>query len=233
MLGLLEVLDMDALGMLLFFLGSLAFWIFLIIFIVRKIRKVDTRKSGLISIICIVASFTGLMIGAAAGDEATSKASKTSIGVVNTDPEVTRELPISVETYEQSDENYEVSKEVDTDTKTSSVAEDTKASNDDIKPIIAVEPPEPDLSEAENETVTRSQPEVNSSGGGGSNFDTYDIPSQQETSDTYVLNTNTLKIHHPTCNDVRKISPDNYATTNSSIEELMSKGYTTCGHCFR
>ena len=70
-------------------------------------------------------------------------------------------------------------------------------------------------------------------GGDGSNFDTYDIAEQQNTSETYVLNTSSLKIHHPSCNDVRKIKPENYATSSSTLDELRAQGYTTCGHCFR
>lgn len=64
-------------------------------------------------------------------------------------------------------------------------------------------------------------------------FNIYDIPEQQNTSETYVLNTGTFKIHHPDCDDVKKIKPENYATSSSSIDELISQGYTTCGHCFR
>lgn len=63
-------------------------------------------------------------------------------------------------------------------------------------------------------------------------FDTYDIAEQQNTTDAYVLNTSTLKIHHPNCDDVRKIKPENYATSSSSIDELRAQGYSTCGHCF-
>ena len=63
-------------------------------------------------------------------------------------------------------------------------------------------------------------------------FDTYDIAEQQNTTDAYVLNTSTLKIHHPNCDDVKKIKPENYATSSSSIDELRAQGYSTCGHCF-
>lgn len=67
----------------------------------------------------------------------------------------------------------------------------------------------------------------------GNNFDTYNNPSQQITADTYVLNTESLKIHHPSCRTVPKIAPQNYATSSSSILELLSQGYTTCGICFK
>ena len=68
--------------------------------------------------------------------------------------------------------------------------------------------------------------------GTGNNFNTYDNASQQQTSATYVLNTNTHKIHYPSCHSVRKIAPQNYATSDSSVEELVGRGYTTCGNCF-
>lgn len=67
----------------------------------------------------------------------------------------------------------------------------------------------------------------------GNGFDTYSIPEQQNTDETYVLNTKSLKIHHPTCNDVKKIKPDNYATSSESRDTLISKGYSLCGHCFK
>lgn len=47
---------------------------------------------------------------------------------------------------------------------------------------------------------------------------------------TYVLNTNSKKIHKPDCNDVAKIKPENYATTDDP-ETWLSWGYTNCGHC--
>ena len=79
-------------------------------------------------------------------------------------------------------------------------------------------------------TTTKSSKSSSSSGYG---FDTYNIPEQQDTEDTYVLNTSTLKIHHPTCKDVPKIKPANYATSSASTAELMAQGYTLCGHCFK
>ncbi|MBD5473630.1 MAG: hypothetical protein HDR20_12295 [Lachnospiraceae bacterium] len=65
------------------------------------------------------------------------------------------------------------------------------------------------------------------------NFNTYNNLEQQQTSDMFVLNTSTFKFHWPTCNDVKKIAPENYSTSNLSISELESQGYSTCGHCFR
>lgn len=49
---------------------------------------------------------------------------------------------------------------------------------------------------------------------------------------TYVLNTSSRKIHHANCNSVAKIKPENYATTDKSVEELLEEGYTKCGNCW-
>lgn len=64
------------------------------------------------------------------------------------------------------------------------------------------------------------------------NFNTYNNPEQQQTSDMFVLNTSTFKFHRPNCNDVKKIAPENYSTSNLSISELENQGYSACGHCF-
>lgn len=68
-----------------------------------------------------------------------------------------------------------------------------------------------------------------SSGGNAENFNTYDIPEQQNTQQ-YVLNTNTKKFHKPSCRDVKKISPKNYSTA-ASREAAIRMGYSPCGHC--
>lgn len=71
-------------------------------------------------------------------------------------------------------------------------------------------------------------------GGGSSsnsNFNTYDNENQKNTSAAYVLNTSTMKFHRPSCRDVPRISPGNYATSNQSRIDLISSGYSACGHC--
>ena len=60
---------------------------------------------------------------------------------------------------------------------------------------------------------------------------TTSIPPVQEV--TYILNTNTMKIHVPSCSSVDRISPKNYATTNLSIPELEEEGYSRCGRCLK
>lgn len=63
-------------------------------------------------------------------------------------------------------------------------------------------------------------------------FDTYDTPEQQVTTDTYVLNTKSHKIHYPSCRSAKKIKPENYSTTSVDINTLSAQGYTKCGQCF-
>ena len=48
---------------------------------------------------------------------------------------------------------------------------------------------------------------------------------------TYILNTNSKKIHIPECESVSKMSEKNKQETHKSIEELMTEGYKPCGNC--
>ena len=47
---------------------------------------------------------------------------------------------------------------------------------------------------------------------------------------TYVLNTNTKKIHYPSCSSVEKIKPKNYATTDD-YNSAIAQGYVPCKRC--
>lgn len=47
----------------------------------------------------------------------------------------------------------------------------------------------------------------------------------------YILNTNTQKIHYPTCSSVDQMQEKNKQVTDLSKEELMSQGYSPCGKC--
>lgn len=85
----------------------------------------------------------------------------------------------------------------------------------------------------ESASAGPSEPSSGSSNssGNGENFNTYDNVEQQQTTASYVLNTNTHKFHYPSCRSVKKISPENYSTSNSSRDELISQGYDSCGIC--
>lgn len=96
-------------------------------------------------------------------------------------------------------------------------------------PIVA---PAENSSPVINESVQSSSIDIGSGNGDNSYFNTYDNTEQQHTEDTYVLNTSTMKIHYPSCSSIVKIAPQNYSTTNLSVDELKSQGYSTCGICF-
>jgi methylphosphotriester-DNA--protein-cysteine methyltransferase len=64
--------------------------------------------------------------------------------------------------------------------------------------------------------------------GTANNFNTYNNTDQQNAKG-YVLNTKTKKFHLPSCNDVPKISKDNYGTA-ATRNEAIAKGYKPCGH---
>lgn len=95
--------------------------------------------------------------------------------------------------------------------------------------------PAPDPTPDPTPMATQSS-QAQSGGHGGSsgnanNFNTYDNPENQNTSAKWILNTSTMKIHYPSCSDVRRIAPHNKAESNLSESQLLAQGYTTCGRC--
>ena len=48
---------------------------------------------------------------------------------------------------------------------------------------------------------------------------------------TYILNTNTMKIHRPSCGSVNQMSEKNKKATSQSVEELEVEGYKPCKNC--
>lgn len=48
---------------------------------------------------------------------------------------------------------------------------------------------------------------------------------------TYVLNTNTMKFHKPSCPSVDSITKENKKTVKESRDELITEGYEPCGRC--
>lgn len=63
------------------------------------------------------------------------------------------------------------------------------------------------------------------------NFNIHNNPGQQQSTSSYVLNTNTNVFHYPNCRDVSKISTENYATSDGTRDDIISQGYRSCGHC--
>lgn len=47
----------------------------------------------------------------------------------------------------------------------------------------------------------------------------------------YVLNTNTMRFHYPSCSSVADMAEHNKETVNTSREELIKQGYSPCGNC--
>lgn len=55
--------------------------------------------------------------------------------------------------------------------------------------------------------------------------------SQDDTVQTYVLNTNNHKFHKPDCTAVSHMADKNKQTVNAKRSDLISQGYTACGIC--
>lgn len=69
----------------------------------------------------------------------------------------------------------------------------------------------------------------------GDNWESGDADDSSSSSDaaetTYILNTNSMKFHLPTCSSVEDMSENNKETFNGSRDELIQEGYEPCGRC--
>ncbi|MBR0127277.1 MAG: DNA/RNA non-specific endonuclease [Firmicutes bacterium] len=64
--------------------------------------------------------------------------------------------------------------------------------------------------------------------------DVSNVAGQEEKSNDkrlYVLNTNTMKFHYPSCAGVQDISDYNKQEVKATRQELINKGYDPCGMC--
>lgn len=99
--------------------------------------------------------------------------------------------------------------------------------------------PEPTVSEsapsgpapAETAAVSISAFASNGGSSDGGELVRSESPAPQQAAYDYVLNTNTMKFHYPSCNDVSKIKPENYQSAHDSRENVIAQGYVPCGHC--
>ena len=79
--------------------------------------------------------------------------------------------------------------------------------------------------ETGNKTTTEKRAEKTTSVETSSNSGS----SSQEAK--YILNTNSKKIHRPTCSSAKKMKESNKQEYTGSKNDLLAQGYTTCGIC--
>lgn len=101
----------------------------------------------------------------------------------------------------------------------------------ETEPIYEIPPqPEPELDVMSMNDVCEVRmvnTRVNSDTVSNNPFGTYEHDTNGV---TYVLNTNTKKIHYPSCDSVEKIKPKNYATTDD-YNSAIAQGYVPCKRC--
>ena len=59
------------------------------------------------------------------------------------------------------------------------------------------------------------------------------VDNGQAVTSHWVLNTNTGKIHYPSCKYVKTIKEKNYSEIDATLEELYAQGYTSCEWCLK
>ena len=80
-------------------------------------------------------------------------------------------------------------------------------------------------------TVTTTKPETTTKKPEGTTQRAETTTREANTDVAYVLNTNSMKFHYPTCSSAKTISPENYAESNKTRDQLIADGYDPCGRC--
>lgn len=72
----------------------------------------------------------------------------------------------------------------------------------------------------------------NSTQSGNGDAGTESRPSEQNvTGNSYILNTNTLKFHYPSCSSVAQMKESNKREYTGTRDEVIEMGYSSCGRC--
>ena len=168
---------------------------------------------------------------------------------IETEPETQPETEPAPETTPETEQILETSPETEPEStvalpfepipqpETESEPEETESGDmqltyeTETEPIYEIPPqPQPELevmSMNDECEVRMVNTRVNSDTVSNNPFSTYEHDTNGV---TYVLNTNTKKIHYPSCNSVEKIKPKNYATTDD-YNSAIAQGYVPCKRC--
>ena len=57
------------------------------------------------------------------------------------------------------------------------------------------------------------------------------VASQQTSTESYILNTNTKKFHRPSCSSVKQMKESNKKSSSESSDALIAAGYDPCKKC--
>lgn len=76
-----------------------------------------------------------------------------------------------------------------------------------------------DYATGESEAIVEDEPQSES------------LSEERDSGETYVLNTNTMKFHFPSCSSVDDIKERNKQIYEGSREELLERGYQACKRC--
>ena len=79
--------------------------------------------------------------------------------------------------------------------------------------------------------VSKNQNADTFGGIGGNSTQQGGTSSGSSEEQNYVLNTNSMKFHYPSCSSAKKISPKNRQDYFGSREDLIDQGYAPCGSC--
>ena len=128
-------------------------------------------------------------------------------------------LDLFCDSCDPDGDNIEGIKTVSASAETTSALPATESSFEEEKSVDEdVEPEEPAAEVLIEEPVVEETPPETA-------------PPVEDNGRDYVLNTNTKKFHYPSCSSVSDIKPSNRKDFHGTRDEVINKGYKSCGRC--
>ena len=203
-------------GILAFLIGTIAFIISLFCLVIGKAMGVSVKGNVIMTLGFMVTVVVGFLC---MGPISVSQASaQTSVRTISES---------AIATYDSKQSNDTAPTNDYSDAESLIVPVVTEPGYDDevVDRVLAVEQDYTYDDDYSSDTIDNR--------GNASNFDTWYIPENSETNESYVLNTNTHKVHYPDCRDVPKIAPQNYEPWSGNLKDFLSANpeYSACKHC--
>lgn len=216
------------------FFGLLFFLIRLIIHAVKK-TPMKSDKAGMLLCVVLFGAGVAMTPENAESDDTRRVSDKPDESIMQVDvPALKIPEPPTDQSADKSISSPDVSEPQEPAVSSSAQPLPPDPQPDPVQPQEPELQPDPVKHQEPEPQKQRPTPDSKPSGGGNGNadnFNTYDNSAQQDTEDKWVLNTNTMKIHYPSCNEVKKIAPKNYSTSNEDRDSLIARGYSMCGRC--
>lgn len=119
----------------------------------------------------------------------------------------------------------------ESDTETESETEITSESSTEVEVVTTSTTTEKRTSESSAQTTEKQITETTTKATTTKATTTRATTTKESFEQTFILNTNTHRIHYPDCRAIRDMNPENMKEVHGTVEQFRAEGYTPCGIC--